>query len=49
MASATGMLNLESLQWDDGALQLLGIDEDQLPGVVPTTHILTGMKNDMRR
>ncbi|GAA6828007.1 gluconokinase [Staphylococcus sp. 18_1_E_LY] len=44
MASATGMLNLESLQWDDGALQLLGIDEDQLPEVVPTTHILTGMK-----
>ena len=44
MASATGMLNLESLQWDAEALQLLGIDESQLPEVVPTTHILTGMK-----
>lgn len=44
MASATGMFNLESLQWDAEALQLLGIDESQLPEVVPTTHILTGMK-----
>ncbi|MDT3958768.1 gluconokinase [Staphylococcus kloosii] len=44
MASATGMLNLKSLQWDAEALQLLGIDESQLPEVVPTTHILTGMK-----
>ncbi|KYH13447.1 gluconokinase [Staphylococcus kloosii] len=44
MASATGMLNLESLQWDAEALQLLGIDKSQLPEVVPTTHILTGMK-----
>lgn len=44
MASATGMLNLETLTWDNEVLQLLGIDNSQLPEVVPTTHILTGMK-----
>ncbi|BGE81568.1 gluconokinase [Staphylococcus petrasii] len=44
MASATGMFNLEKLDWDEEALNLLGISRDQLPKLVPTTHILTGMK-----
>ncbi|PNZ66227.1 gluconokinase [Staphylococcus croceilyticus] len=44
MASATGMFNLEKLDWDEEALKLLGISRDQLPKLVPTTHILTGMK-----
>ena len=44
MASATGMFNLEQLDWDEKALKLLGISRDQLPELVPTTHILTGMK-----
>lgn len=44
MASATGILNLETLQWDKEAMQLLEINENQLPEIVPTTHILTGMK-----
>ena len=43
MASATGMFNLEQLNWDD-VLNLLGINRSQLPELVPTTHILTGMK-----
>lgn len=44
MASSTGMFNLENLDWDDEALQLLGITREQLPELVPTTHILQGMK-----
>lgn len=44
MASATGMFNLEKLDWDEAALKLLGISREQLPKLVPTTHILTGMK-----
>lgn len=44
MASATGMFNLEKLDWDKEALELLGITEAQLPQLVSTTHILKGMK-----
>ena len=44
MASATGMYNLESMTWDKEVLDLLGIKESQLPEIVPTTHILKGMK-----
>ena len=44
MASTTGMFNLEKLDWDKEALELLGITEAQLPQLVPTTHILKGMK-----
>lgn len=44
MASATGMFNLEQLDWDDDVLNLLGITRQQLPELVPTTHILKGMK-----
>lgn len=43
IASATGMFNLNRLDWDDEALALLGIRREQLPKPVPTTHILTGM------
>ncbi|OCX38837.1 gluconokinase [Staphylococcus haemolyticus] len=44
MASATGMFNLEKLDWDKEALELMGITEAQLPQLVPATHILKGMK-----
>ena len=44
MASATGMFNLQQLDWDQEALELLGISASQLPQLVPTTHILKGMK-----
>src|SRR5699024_1274440 len=44
MASSTGMINLENLDWDHEALALLGIRKSQLPEIVPTTHILKGMK-----
>ncbi|AIY44140.1 Gluconokinase [Collimonas arenae] len=43
IASATGMFNLQQLDWDDGALALLGISPVQLSTLVPTTHHLTGL------
>ena len=33
MASATGMFNLETLDWDVGALELLGISKEMFPGI----------------
>ncbi|MGZ4107693.1 MAG: gluconokinase [Tumebacillaceae bacterium] len=43
IASATGYFNLEQLDWDKEALELIGVRPDQLSQPVPTTHILTGM------
>ena len=40
IASATGLFNLASLDWDAGALTLAGIDRSRLSTLVPTTHRL---------
>ena len=48
MASATGMFNLETLDWDVEALELLGISKEMLPEIVPTTYVMKGMKNVMQ-
>ncbi|SFD89356.1 gluconate kinase, FGGY family [Lentibacillus persicus] len=42
IASATGLFNLTTLDWDEEALNLAGISRDQLSAIVPTTHQLTG-------
>ena len=39
-ASATGLLNLNSRDWDPQSLDLAGITADQLPPVLPTTAVL---------
>jgi gluconokinase len=39
IASATGLLNIHSLLWEESALHYAGIDKKQLSAVVPTTHI----------
>ncbi|QHW33303.1 gluconokinase [Paenibacillus rhizovicinus] len=44
IASATGMLNLEKLDWDAEALDVAGIGPDRLSTLVPTTHVMRGMK-----
>jgi gluconokinase len=44
IASATGLFNLSALNWDEEALAIAGIRADQLSDLVPTTHILRGMK-----
>lgn len=45
IASATGLLNLEQLDWDEFALKIAGIRPDQLSELVPTTYILRGMSS----
>ena len=40
IASATGMFNLQQLDWDQGALRMLGISPAQLSTLVPTTQCL---------
>ncbi|MEN1967850.1 gluconokinase [Lentibacillus sp. N15] len=46
IASATGLFNLRSLDWDAGALQLAGIMPQQLSEIVPTTYKLTELKKE---
>jgi gluconokinase len=43
IASATGMLNLANLDWDDEALAVAGVARAQLSPLVPTTHHLQGL------
>ncbi|MDN3018829.1 gluconokinase [Paenibacillus sp. BSR1-1] len=43
IASATGMFNLISLQWDEEALSVAGISSDKLSKPVSTTFSLTGL------
>lgn len=43
IASATGMFNLKSLTWDEEALNVAGVTEDQLSKPVPTTFHLNGI------
>ena len=45
IASATGLFNLQELNWDSGALDLLGINPSQLSQPVPTTYHLRGLDN----
>lgn len=43
MASATGMLNLQALEWDTVALAIAGITPERLPTLVPPTFHLAGL------
>jgi len=43
IASATGLMNLNNLDWDEEALQLAGITGDRLSRLVPTTYKLEGL------
>jgi gluconokinase len=43
IASASGLMNLNQLRWDDAALSITGIRPDQLSELVPTTYVLRGM------
>lgn len=44
IASATGLMNLNALDWDDEALRVAGITRDRLSELVPTTYKLEGLK-----
>ncbi|NMO94179.1 gluconokinase [Paenibacillus lemnae] len=43
IASATGMMNLKTLEWDHEALDIAGVTAEQLSQLVPTTHIIEGL------
>lgn len=43
IASATGLMNLNKLAWDEEALAVAGVTADRLSELVPTTHRLEGL------
>ncbi|SDF48628.1 gluconate kinase, FGGY family [Fontibacillus panacisegetis] len=46
IASCTGLMNLEKLDWDQEALQIAGLSPDQLSTLVPTTHVMKGLSQE---
>jgi gluconokinase len=46
IASATGLFDLERLDWHEPALAVAGITREQLSQPVPTTHILLGIEQE---
>lgn len=49
MASSTGMFDVKQGIWDDDALQLAGIKEEQLSEVVEPTTVLSGLCSDLAK
>lgn len=47
IASATGMYNLNTRDWDEEVLSILGISVNQLPQIVSTTYQLKGLKPEV--
>jgi gluconokinase len=45
IASASGLFNLGSLDWDAGVLEMLGLPGEKLSRPVPTTHVVEGLKS----
>ncbi|GAB6991629.1 gluconokinase [Paenibacillus pini] len=45
IASCTGLLNLNKLDWDEEALKLAGVTTNQLSKLVSTTHSMEGMND----
>lgn len=46
IASATGLMNMNTLDWDKECLQVAGISATQLPKIVPTTEIYSGLNKN---
>jgi gluconokinase len=49
VASGTGLMDLERLDWDEEALGLAGVGRPALPELVPATHVLDGLTADAAR
>ena len=47
VASASGLFNIWSYQWNEDSLYEAGITTSQLPTPVPTTQVITSIKNDV--
>jgi gluconokinase len=48
-ASGSGLMDIHRLEWDGEALQLAAITPEQLPELVPTTHVLPGLTPDIAK
>lgn len=46
LASATGLMDIHTLEWDDQALGLAGISAEQLPELLPTRHVLRAVTRE---
>jgi gluconokinase len=49
IASSTGMLNLETRDYDENALELTGVGADKLSRLVDTTHVVGELANEAAR
>ncbi|MFF2448221.1 gluconokinase [Neobacillus sp. NPDC058068] len=49
LASAMGMMNLKTLDWDDEALRIAGVKREQLSTLVPTTTIFTNCHPELAK
>jgi gluconokinase len=49
IASATGLFDIEALQWDRPAVELAGVTAERLGTPVPTTFIVEGLDADIAR
>ncbi|WNB92802.1 gluconokinase [Bacillus sp. NEB1478] len=49
LASAMGMMNLNTLNWDEEALNIAGISRDQLSSIVPTTSIFKNCQLELAK
>ncbi|MFC4601396.1 gluconokinase [Cohnella hongkongensis] len=47
LASATGLLRLDTLVWDEGALKTAGLNADRLSELKPVTYRLEGMNREL--
>ncbi|GAA0421371.1 gluconokinase [Virgibacillus salarius] len=47
IASATGLLHLNRLDWDEEALRVAGVSTSQLSKLVPTTEVFTGISDEL--
>ena len=46
-ASASGAYDLAGRRWDEEAIDIAGVRASQLPEVVPTTHVLPGLRSEV--
>ncbi|WP_163536051.1 gluconokinase [Gracilibacillus sp. YIM 98692] len=47
MASATGLMNVKSLDWEEQALELAGVNRSQLSQIVGPTEVMEGLKPEL--
>lgn len=47
MASGTGMLNVQTADWDSEAIRVVGVDPGTLPPIAPEKHMARGLVSDL--